>query len=287
VKSINLSKEGSGLRYASDEELALDEPIPPSLRKKGGAGKAVVAIVLVALVAGGAWWGHRTFGPFGPRVEALRQLVTKRLASKPPAATAPAPAPKPEPTLAKAPPPPPDIGPEPPSSPRVTAGELERWYRTDRAYPFSILVASFQKEASAAAYAGRLASAGYPVTVAPTDLGPRGRWHRVVVGRHEALGEARQEAARIKGKDPIGDAIAFRLPYSVEVARKDEQADAEKVRESVSAKGFATYVFPEAAGPDQPVTFLVLSGAYASKDQAEAFATTLRQAGFEAAVVNP
>ena len=291
MKSINLLKEGRGLRFASAEELATDEPVL-SVPRKGGGGKAFAALLLVVLVAGGAWWGYRTFDQWGPRVATLRQLVAGRLASKLPGRSPPpAPTPKakaePQPTVAKAPPPPPSTAPEPPSLPGVTAAELERWYRAGRAYPFSILVASFRKEASATAYAGRLASAGHPATVAPTDLGERGRWHRVVLGRHEAGSEARQAAARLKGKDPIDNAIAFQLPYAVEVGRKEEKWEAEAAREAISAKGFVAYLFPEAAGPDQPVTFLVLVGAYASKDQAEAFATRLRQAGLEATVVTP
>lgn len=298
MKSINLLKEGRGLRFASAEELATDEPVL-SVPRKGGGGKAFATLLLVALVAGGAWWGYRTFDQWSPRVPPLRQLTAGRPASKPQVSPPPAPAPKPkaepkaepktepQPTLAKAPLPPPSTAPEPPALPGVTAAELERWYRADRAYPFSILVASFRKEASATAYAGRLASAGHPATVAPTDLGERGRWHRVVLGRHEARSEARQAAARLKGKGPIDNAIALQLPYAVEVGRKEGKGAAEAAREAASAKGFVAYLFPEAAGPDQPVTFLVLVGAYASKDQAEAFATTLRQAGLEATVVTP
>ncbi|MDV2502712.1 MAG: SPOR domain-containing protein [bacterium] len=294
MKSINLLKEGRGLRFASAEELATDEPVL-SVPRKGGGGKAFAALLLVVLVAGGAWWGYRTFDQWSPRVTALRQLVAGRLASKPQVSPPPSPATKPkaepkaepQPTVAKAPPPPPSTAPEPPALPGVTAAELERWYRADRAYPFSILVASFRKEASATAYAGRLASAGHPATVAPTDLGELGRWHRVVLGRHESRSEVRQAAARLKGKDPIDNAIAFQLPYAVEVGRKEEKGAAEAAREAISAKGFVAYLFPEAAGPEEPVTFLVLVGAYASKDQAEAFATTLRQAGLEATVVTP
>ena len=291
MKSINLLKEGRGLRFASAEELATDEPVL-SVSRKGGGGKAFAALLLVVLVAGGAWWGYRTFDQWSPRVAALRQLVAGRLASKlpgrsPPPAPATKPKAEPQPTVAKAPPPPPSTAPEPPALPGVTAAELERWYRADRAYPFSILVASFRKEASATAYAGRLASAGHPATVAPTDLGELGRWHRVVLGRHESRSEVRQAAARLKGKDPIDNAIAFQLPYAVEVGRKEEKGAAEAAREAISAKGFVAYLFPEAAGSEEPVTFLVLVGAYASKDQAEAFATTLRQAGLEATVVTP
>ncbi len=164
---------------------------------------------------------------------------------------------------------------------------MGRWYRSDRAYPFSSLVASFSKEASAAAFAGSLASAGHPVTVAPTDLGARGRWHRVVLVRYGASSDARKAAALLKGKQPITDTLVLQLPYSVEVGREREKAAAEAARAALASKGFLAHIFPEAAGPDEPVTFLLLAGAFSSKDQAEAFATTLKQAGLEAKVVIP
>ncbi|MFQ6672505.1 MAG: SPOR domain-containing protein, partial [Candidatus Tectimicrobiota bacterium] len=191
MKTINLLKEGHGLRFAPSRP-ALDDPGQPPLERpaprkpRRRAVKIVVALVLVVLFTGGGWWVYQTFGPWGPRLEALRRSVAGRQTPKPPAAPAPVAKPKPTlPTEAKAPPPP-AAAPAPPPPPRVTAAQVGRWFRADRAYPFTLLVGSFRQEAQAVAYAGRLVSAGHSVTVAPTDLGTRGRWHRVLLDRYEA-----------------------------------------------------------------------------------------------------
>ena len=289
MKRINLLTEGHGLRYAPAQPIS-DKTTSHSAWRRGaksprrGAGKALGALALIVLLAGGGWWVYQEYGPWGLRLKSLRQSLVGLMPSKLPGAAPSAPTPKPP--EAKAPQPPVAAAPSPPP-PGVKAAQVGRWYRSDRAYPFSILVASFRKEASAAAFAGSLASAGHPVTVAPTNLGARGRWHRVVLVRYGGSSDARKAAALLKGKKPITDTLVLQLPYSVEVGREREKAAAEAARAALASKGFLTHIFPEAAGPDEMVTFLLLAGAFSSKDQAEAFATTLKQAGLETKVVIP
>ncbi len=148
-------------------------------------------------------------------------------------------------------------------------------------------MASFQKEDSAVAYVRRLRAAGHPATLAPTDLGEKGRWFRVVLGRYESGSQAREEAAKLKGKKPFGSAWTTRLPFAVEVGRETDKAAAESARDTFATKGVSALVFPEAPDPDQAVTFRLIAGAFPSKDQAEAFAETLQKRGISAQVVTP
>jgi cell division septation protein DedD len=244
-----------------------------------------MVIGVVALLVGGLLYSYNSLKPLGPRIAAaVRKFITLKKPEKPPE-IAKAREPQTEKTKAKTP------GattlPPPASTPGLLASQLDIWYRSDKAYPYSIVVASFQKEAPAAAYARSLRSSGHLATVAPTKLEKLGRWYRVVLNRHETLQEARQALSTLKEKKGFEKAWIKRLPFAVEVGTETGRAAAEATRNALSAKGAFALLFPEASASDQPVTFRLIAGAFSSKDQAEAFAASLSKDGISAQVIAP
>jgi cell division septation protein DedD len=177
--------------------------------------------------------------------------------------------------------------PPPPKPARFTADKLDRWFRSDLSYPFALVVASFRTEDRARAFALRLKKEGYPATVAPTDLGKRGRWFRVVLDRYPDIKEAREAARGLKGKKPLGKPWPAKLPFAVEVGRQEDPEAADKSLGELHQRGIMAWVFPEAAGPREPVSFVLLAGAFPTREQAEAYAQELRKSALSAQVVSP
>lgn len=287
MKIINLLKEGHGLRYsptplAGNKKEVLDIDRTALQASSRGFGKTAVILAGVALLFVGLYLAYNSFGPWGPRLAALRQSIIPSKRTQPPAPSQPS---KPAAPTAEATPKP--AATLPPAPPEVTASQLDLWYRADKSYPYAIVVASFQNEDSGVAYARRLRAAGHPATLSPTDLGDKGRWYRVVLGRYESGSQAREAVAKLKGTKPFGNAWTTRLPFAVEVGRESDMAQAEAARDALSAKGVSALLFPEATTPDHAVTFRLIAGAFPSKEQAKAFADKLRKTGVSSRVVTP
>lgn len=293
MKRINLLKEGHGLRHSqsepSEKDLTSSEIDRSALRPKdGGFGKTAVVLGIVALVIGGLLLAYNYLKPLGPRIASVRESITGGKPEEPSAPAEPkAREPKRKEAKARARAKAPEASTLPPPAPELTASQLSSWYSSDKDYPYAIVVASFRKEASAAAYARALRSAGHRATVAPTDIENLGRWYRVVLDRHGALEEARQALSALKEKEGFEKAWITRLPFAVEVGKETDQDSAKASSEALTAKGAFALLFPEASAPDQPVTFRLIAGAFASKDQAEAYAARLSRDGISAQVVAP
>lgn len=287
MKTINLLKEGHGIRYsptppAGDKKDSFDIDRTALQARNSGFGKPVMIIGGIVLLVVGLYLAYNSFGPWGPKLASIRESVIPSKGAQQPEATKPA---EPATQTARATPAPATT--QPPAPPRVTASQLGSWYQSDKAYPYAIVVASFRKEDSAVAYTRRLRDAGHPATLAPTDLGDKGRWYRVVLGRYESNSKAREAAAKLKGTKPFGSAWTTRLPFAVEVGSESDKVAAESAREALTAKGVSALVFPEALASDKPVTFKMLAGAFSSRDQAKAFAEKLQKAGISAQLVTP
>ncbi len=294
MKRFNLLKEGHGLRYSPSPESPGESNAPAqkgrALRIRTiGVGKTLAIIIGLGLIATGVWLALKSVGPLGPRLAAFRRPAAPSTTAKPQAAPPPAAGGETRPAAKAAEPPPTaaSAATSPKAPGALTASKLPRWFHADKAYPYAVVVASFRNEESARDYTRRLRKEGYPATVAPTDLGERGRWFRVVLERYEGAVEARSAAAALKGKRPLESAWAARLPFAVEVATEAEKPSAEARRDALAEKGAFAVLFPEARGAGEPVTFRLLAGAFPSKEQAEAFASTLKQAGVTGRIVTP
>jgi cell division septation protein DedD len=79
---------------------------------------------------------------------------------------------------------------------------------------FTIQVRSSQSEADARAVADSLRAAGFDAYVLRADLGPRGTWYRVRVGRFDSRDEARQTIGKLRASGRASDAIlqAYEAP---------------------------------------------------------------------------
>lgn len=93
---------------------------------------------------------------------------------------------------------------KPETAPKTTAAE-SRVAEPDKDHPYTLQVASFSRRAGADELSERLTKSGFEAYVKSVDLGPRGTWYRVRVGRYPDEDEARWaglELAR-EGLTPI------------------------------------------------------------------------------------
>lgn len=70
---------------------------------------------------------------------------------------------------------------------------------------YTVQVASHRRPANAEQDAARWTLLGYPAEVVAKDLGARGVWHRVVIGRFDRARDAEALAARIRAQFPAQD----------------------------------------------------------------------------------
>ncbi len=68
---------------------------------------------------------------------------------------------------------------------------------------FSLQIASYRKEGQARKESARWQKKGYYVQVKKADLGRKGIWYRVLLGRYKSLERAKKKAARLASKDGI------------------------------------------------------------------------------------
>jgi septal ring-binding cell division protein DamX len=156
---------------------------------------SVLAIVTVALCGYFAWkFGLReVFAPARPVAEAAPKPAPQPAPSAPASKAEP----KSEPTQAPA------------AAEAATPAEAAP---TPAAAPagggaFTVQVSSSTSEADARAAAAALASAGFDAYVVRADLGKRGVWYRVRVGRFATRDEARAASARLRGSGRATNAI--------------------------------------------------------------------------------
>jgi hypothetical protein len=171
---------------------------PEVERPKGSSGARLGLLALAALVVVGV-----------SAFLVLRFLLRDAAPAQPPAAkTQPAPQPAaPGPTSEK--PVAPPVKAETPA-PAATAPTPA----PAGAGGFTIQVRSSPSEADARAVADGLRAAGFDAYVLRADLGPRGTWYRVRVGRFDSRDEARQTIGKLRASGRASDAIlqAYEAP---------------------------------------------------------------------------
>lgn len=79
---------------------------------------------------------------------------------------------------------------------------------------FTIQVRSSPNEGDSAAFANSLKGAGFDAYVLKADLGAKGTWYRVRVGRYDSKAEAQQALGKLRASAQVGDAIiqAYETP---------------------------------------------------------------------------
>lgn len=152
---------------------------------------ALAAVVVVAAFLGIAWWFlGGTAGPRSAATEASRAPEARSGQEAAPPATAPAQEPGGDPSPASAP----AAGPGPLAS--------------DSASPaFTIQLRSSPSEDDSRAFADSLKASGFDAYVASADLGSRGTWYRVRVGRFATRAEAHRQVAALRASGHGRDAI--------------------------------------------------------------------------------
>jgi cell division septation protein DedD len=159
---------------------------------------AAVAIVGLAIGAAVYWLSPRSLDT-APRGAGQASVESARSESTPPPASAP-------------PAEPPATGsPEPPAQP-ATPPAAPAAESTDAR--FTIQLRSSPQEADSRSYADTLRAAGFDAYVARADLGARGTWYRVRVGRYGSRAEAQQAVAKLRASGSARDAIvvAYEAP---------------------------------------------------------------------------
>jgi cell division septation protein DedD len=163
---------------------------------------AVAAVAIIGLAIGAAvYWLSTKPLDTAPRaagqasVESARSEGTPPATSEagtvPPAADAPEPAPQSPPAAPTAP-------------PAAESADVR----------FTIQLRSSPQEADSRSFADTLRAAGFDAYVARADLGARGTWYRVRVGRYGSRAEAQQAVAKLRASGSGRDAIvvAYEAP---------------------------------------------------------------------------
>ncbi len=154
------------------------------------------------------------------------------------------------------------------------------------ATPYVVHTASFKNPKLAFKTVRSLTAKGYPAYHALTDLGPKGLWHRVLVGRFATVAKARQFAARLKEREKLSYAAPMRLPYAVELEAYPSADVVKKAKTALEDRGVHSFVVEE-QGPNGSQVYRLRVGAYGKKAEAEAAAKKATQAGAKAAVIRP
>jgi cell division septation protein DedD len=73
---------------------------------------------------------------------------------------------------------------------------------------FTVQVRATQSQNEAEALGKKLRSAGLEAYVVRADLGAKGIWYRVRVGRYQSMSEAQKAGSELRGKAGVSDYIA-------------------------------------------------------------------------------
>jgi cell division septation protein DedD len=158
---------------------------------------SIVALVTIVVVAA-IWWRAGLGELFRPQTAVRPAPQQQQQAPAQPAA----PAPQPEPvTQAQAEPP----KSEPPAA--ATPPELATTVAPAGDGNFTVQVRSSPDESDARAAAQALGAAGVEAYVVRADLGARGVWYRVRIGRYATRDEASQAAVKLRSSGRVSDAI--------------------------------------------------------------------------------
>ena len=164
----------------------------------------VAAVAIVGLAIGAAlYWLSTKSLDTAPRGAGQASVESARSEATPPPASEPGT----EPPAADAPEPAPQARSAAPlATPAPAAGSADA--------RFTIQLRSSPQEADSRSFADTLRAAGFDAYVARADLGARGTWYRVRVGRYGSRAEAQQAVAKLRASGSGRDAIvvAYEAP---------------------------------------------------------------------------
>jgi cell division septation protein DedD len=153
---------------------------------------------------------------------------------------------------------------EPAAAPETPEGE-------GHPAPYSLLVGSFQSEASALETATRLERAGWTAFVAPVELGERGLWHRVYAGTYADSAAAGDALRNLTGRGLVPEGAVRETPLTFLLGVYLTREEAERRRAELRERGIPAYV----AGRDPA---RVYAGAYATREESRRLEGSLHAA---------
>ena len=152
--------------------------------------------------------------------------------------------------------------------------------------PFVVHTSSYRNLNLAVKEANRLARKGVDAFVSEADLGDRGLWYRVLVGRFATADDARSFARDLKERERLSYAAPLRLPYAVALEAYASPDEAKRARAALEKEGLYPYIVKE-NGPGGSKLYRLRVGAFAKRSEAEAAASRASKAGATPAVVRP
>jgi cell division septation protein DedD len=148
-------------------------------------------------------------------------------------------------------------------------------------YPYTVQVSSYPDAKKAHRVAQGLRNRGDPAFTSPARIPGKGIWHRIFIGYYEDMAEAREAAKRLNQRRFRKTDVLMK-PYALQVGLAHSENQLKQYLSDLAKGGHLAYW-----APDHRVygKIRVLSGAYATAEEAEAFVEPLRKLGFRPIVI--
>jgi outer membrane biosynthesis protein TonB len=143
-------------------------------------------------------------------------------------------------------------------------------------YPFSILLSSCKEPENAAAGIPGYRSIGLTPTIAPTDLGRKGKWWRTLSGYYPSLAAALNAKKELK----LPDAVVVKTPYANRVGEFSSEKELAEQVDRLNRKGLFPYPLKVRGDSGE-----LLLGAFPDRRAAEQYQRELEAKGVSSQVV--
>lgn len=175
--------------------------------------------------------------------------------------------------------------PPPTSRPVMAFGDVADLFRTiadpqGTHYPYTIQISSYPDATKAYRVAQGLRDRGDAAFTSPAHIPGKGTWYRIFIGYYEDRAEAHR--ARILNERRFRKTDVLLKPYALQVGLAHSENQLKQYLADLAKGGHMAYW-----APDQNTVgkLRVLSGAYATADEAEKYIAPLRALGFRPIVV--
>jgi len=143
--------------------------------------------------------------------------------------------------------------------------------------PYSLRLGAFRTLGQAEKAVSSFKRRGLSVYWAKVDLGDKGTWYRVFVGRFESAEKARE----FKEKHKLEGSLVKKAPYADLIGVYSNREDLEKITLCLRKLGFSPYAVKDLDGK-----YRVLVGAFMTREGAEQQRVELASKGIKSRVVN-
>lgn len=143
-------------------------------------------------------------------------------------------------------------------------------------YPYSIRIASYNKEEHASKALTQEQKAGLPLYLAKVYLGSKGVWWRLFAGYYPD----REAAKAAVAEHNLKDAQILKTPYVNLIGTFSSEAEMEDLFKRLDAKGYSPYAIKDADDH-----FRLITGAYITKKGVQDQHRDLKADGFDSKIV--